>query len=433
VQAEKPAQAVPFFLKALELEPKNLILRLSLIEALLGAGRTTEAAAAADQALELDPKNRLIRGLKGQALRDLRDWDGARQVVDGLLAENPDDLAAQYLALTIHESRQDFGAAEQMLRTMLRRSRQGEDEAQASRNDRRFLIHLGLALDRLGRHPEAAAAFAQAKTVGGEPDAELLLFEIEALLKAKDLDGAWQGLRAARERQPADRELRAMEATLLHERQEKAAALRAIAALRADAPEDVANLLRVAQFYQRTKDYTNAEEALREAQRVDPKDVRAAFALGNVLERARRYDEAEKALRAALTLAPESAPILNYLGYMNANRGAHLDEALQLIEKAVAIDPESGAYLDSLGWALYRLGRLEEAERHLRRAVEKLGTNAVVLDHLGDILYHTGRVAEAIECWRRALKGEDEEEELDQTQVTAKLRAANQQLGDRQP
>ena len=60
--------------------------------------------------------------------------------------------------------------------------------------------------------------------------------------------------------------------------------------------------------------------------------------------------------------------MLNYLGYMNADRGVRLEEALQLIEKAVALDPENGAYLDSLGWALFRLDRLDEAEQYAARA-----------------------------------------------------------------
>ena len=60
---------------------------------------------------------------------------------------------------------------------------------------------------------------------------------------------------------------------------------------------------------------------------------------------------------------PDSAPVLNYLGYMNADRGVRVAEALTLIERAVALDPENGAYLDSLGWALFRLDRARPRRR----------------------------------------------------------------------
>ena len=60
----------------------------------------------------------------------------------------------------------------------------------------------------------------------------------------------------------------------------------------------------------------------------------------------------------------------------------------------------------------------------MRKALEKDGDNAVVLDHLGDILAKRGRVAEALQYWQKALKGEDEEGELDRPRVEAKIRDA---------
>jgi len=90
----------------------------------------------------------------------------------------------------------------------------------------------------------------------------------------------------------------------------------------------------------------------------------------------------------------------------------------------VDLDPHSAAYQDSLGWALFRVNRLEAAEQAVRRALEKDGANAVILDHLGDILAKRGRVAEALQNWQKALKGEDEESELDRPRVEAKIREA---------
>ena len=131
-------------------------------------------------------------------------------------------------------------------------------------------------------------------------------------------------------------------------------------------------------------------------------------------------------------MQPEFAPALNYLGYMNADRKVKVAEAVTLIEKAVALDPENGAYLDSLGWALYRQGRLAEAEDYLRRAVVKEG-GAVVLDHLGDVLGRQGKTAEALEYWNRALTGEDEDGELDRTRVAEKIKDAQARLGQAAP
>jgi tetratricopeptide (TPR) repeat protein len=130
---------------------------------------------------------------------------------------------------------------------------------------------------------------------------------------------------------------------------------------------------------------------------------------------------------------PDFAPALNYLGYMNADRKVRVAEAVTLIEKAVSLDPENGAYLDSLGWALYRQDRLAEAEDYLRRAVLKETGSAVVLDHLGDVLSRQGKMAEALEYWNKALKGEDEDGELDRVRVAEKIKDAQARLGQVNP
>ncbi|HEY7516265.1 MAG TPA: tetratricopeptide repeat protein, partial [Vicinamibacteria bacterium] len=75
--------------------------------------------------------------------------------------------------------------------------------------------------------------------------------------------------------------------------------------------------------------------------------------------------------------------------------------------------------------AHYRLNRDERAEDLLRKAVERSGDNAVVLDHLGDVLRRRGNVKEAVEYWRRALKGEDEDGDLDRDAVEKKIRAVS--------
>ena len=157
---------------------------------------------------------------------------------------------------------------------------------------------------------------------------------------------------------------------------------------------------------------------------MEPKNLGVLFQLGAVLERQKRHDAAEAAFREALTIEPDSAPVLNYLGYMNADRNVRVEEAYTLIQKAVEIEPQSAAYQDSLGWALYRLNRLEAAEAAVRLALERDADNAVILDHLGDIVSKRGRVAEALSCWQKAMKGEDDDGELDRPRVEAKIREA---------
>ena len=51
-----------------------------------------------------------------------------------------------------------------------------------------------------------------------------------------------------------------------------------------------------------------------------------------------QLDDAEKAFRKALSLQKDDPGVLNYLGFMFADRGIHLDEAETMVQKAVEAD-----------------------------------------------------------------------------------------------
>lgn len=132
-------------------------------------------------------------------------------------------------------------------------------------------------------------------------------------------------------------------------------------------------------------------------------DWRTFYTRGIVHERLDNWDRAEADFRRALEIRPDEPNVLNYLGYSLVEQRRKLDEALEMIERAVAARPESGYIIDSLGWALFRLGRYEEAVPHMERAAELMSVDPVINDHLGDVYWAVGRKLEAEFQWRRAL------------------------------
>jgi tetratricopeptide (TPR) repeat protein len=120
------------------------------------------------------------------------------------------------------------------------------------------------------------------------------------------------------------------------------------------------------------------------------------------------FDQAEtefrKILNAVSPSDPQSAATLNYLGYMNADRGVKLDESLNYIKQAVSLEPTNGAYLDSLGWAYFKLGKYDLAEENLTKATVRMGSDPTVQEHLGDLYQKTGRLKLAAAHWDRAVQ-----------------------------
>jgi tetratricopeptide (TPR) repeat protein len=110
----------------------------------------------------------------------------------------------------------------------------------------------------------------------------------------------------------------------------------------------------------------------------------------------------ERDLQHLLEQDPDNADALNALGYTLADRNERLDEAFAYIARALKLRPDSAAILDSMGWVLYRQGDLEQAASYLRRALE-LSQDDEIAAHLGEVLWVSGQREDAQAVWREAL------------------------------
>jgi tetratricopeptide (TPR) repeat protein len=133
-----------------------------------------------------------------------------------------------------------------------------------------------------------------------------------------------------------------------------------------------------------------------------PSDWRFYYVRGIAYERAKEWPKAEADFLKALELNPEQPAVLNYLGYSWIDQDMNLAPALEMIEKAVAAQPQDGYIVDSLGWAFYKLGRIDEAVATLEQAVLLRPNDAEINDHLGDAYWQAGRKLEARFQWNVA-------------------------------
>jgi len=126
------------------------------------------------------------------------------------------------------------------------------------------------------------------------------------------------------------------------------------------------------------------------------------LARGFLMERLGRLPEAVADLRAVVGRRPDDPVALNALGYTLVDRSIAIEEGHRLVAQALAAKPDSFAIQDSLGWALVRLGRIDEGRVWLEQAWDR-SEDPEVAAHLGETLWLLGRIGEARHIWDEAL------------------------------
>lgn len=175
-------------------------------------------------------------------------------------------------------------------------------------------------------------------------------------------------------------------------------------------------------YFQMEK-YQEAKAKLEEGIHQDPSNAELHFNLGTAYDKLNHFDEVVREMEQTLELDPEHADALNYLGYSYADRGIKGEKALSLTQRAVALKPHNGYYVDSLAWALYKLGRIDEALETIQRAVSLVSDDPVIYEHLGEIFLRREERDKARAAWLHSLQ-------LDSTNEALKKRFRDAGFGE---
>jgi tetratricopeptide (TPR) repeat protein len=158
-----------------------------------------------------------------------------------------------------------------------------------------------------------------------------------------------------------------------------------------------------AQVLRDAGEYAVAFTVLTQALDAHPDEPDLLYDTAMVAEKIDKLDVAEQRLKRLIELSPENAQALNALGYTLVDRTPRTEEGRVLIEKALKLSPDDPFIQDSMGWALYRMGKLDDAETYLRRAMAAR-PDAEIAAHLGEVLWAKGDRTTAQEVWQSQLK-----------------------------
>jgi len=431
------ANAEQAYRKAAEAQPGDVNHRRGLAQTLLNEEKFPEALEQYQRLTEIDAEDPDNYIRLAEIYRQLKQLDKAEQNV--LLAKQraPGNLEVIYYESSIYQAQGRFEDAIRVLSDAVTGVKAQSEFTPSRRRTLAILYQqLGQLYREVSNYGAAVNTFEEMLRLGPEEDRRARAMIIDTYRVARDIPKALEASRKAMEAYPKDRAIRTTQALLLGQNAQTDQAVAQLRQLLDGTPADFEIQLDLAQVQEQARHWPEAEQAVHAAEKIAPQSSdkeTAGFLLGSIFERQKKFDQAEEQFRQVLNANPRNPSVLNYYGYMLADRGVRLDEATELIQRALAEDPANPAYLDSLGWAYFKQNKLSEAEEPLRKAASRESHDPTILSHLGDLYSKTGKddLAEtqwqkSVDEWHRVLPGDFEPDKL--AEVEQKISALKRRL-----
>ena len=135
---------------------------------------------------------------------------------------------------------------------------------------------------------------------------------------------------------------------------------------------------------------------------VDPNLLTVFYGqLGDAYNGLQENEKSYQAYDKALENGPNNDHVLNNYSYYLSLESKDLEKALEMSTRLIEQHPNNPTYLDTHGWVLYTAGKYKESRKFLERAAS-MEDDGTVIEHYGDVLFQLGEVEEAIKQWERA-------------------------------
>jgi tetratricopeptide (TPR) repeat protein len=405
-QEKEYTKAEEAYRKAVEEDPEDAGHVHELAQALMTEEKYPEALEQFKKLTVLEPDSYENYVRMAQLYRRLGNYDQAESSLLRAKQLGPGNLEILYNEALLYEDENRYDDAIKVLTDAIA----GVKSQSSSENSPNALAILYEQLGRVYRdaqnYPAAIEAYQEMRKLGPDSAHRAQMLLIETYRDSRDLDHAIAETKKAIADAPKDQDLTVTLAMLYGEKTQTDDATKLLQGLIQGNDNDQEIYLDLAQVQEQGHRFADAETSATKAEQLahGGEDKQAAwFMLGAIYERQKKYDQAEQEFRKVLSQNPNNAEVLNYYGYMLADRGTRLEEATSLIQRAVKQDPSNGAYLDSLGWAYYKANKFAEAEEYLRKATDKDSHDPTILGHLADVYLKMGQTDRAATLMERAL------------------------------
>lgn len=387
------------------IDGKSERISLSKSSLYLQTNRQEDALKEMKELSEKYPNDMNYRTLYANTLMMNEQPDEARQVLEGILREEPDNHNAQLSLRSYYITQNDTAKADSLTHSLLFNAntdindkinllRQEISHSEQNGGDSTAVLALfHELLSQPAPHPDIAEFCAAYMSLKKMPkDSIGKMFELVLKLAPDNAPARLQLVQYAWDDGDNDRIVELCKAARQYN------------------PEEMAFYYYQGMAFYRQNDHDDAIDAFQNGISVitnesNPAIVSDFYAvLGDLLHQKGKEREAFAAYDSCLQWKPDNVGCLNNYAYYLSEMGRDLDRALAMSEKSVKAEPHNATYLDTYAWILFMQKRYAEARIYIDQAVQNDSTaNSVILDHAGDIYALNGDMEAAVEFWQRAL------------------------------
>jgi tetratricopeptide (TPR) repeat protein len=325
------ARLLPFYSKALELDPGNPLLSFKAGNLELELGHFETAVTLLQKACDANDQLPQVRERLSLALLGNRQEKEAADVLEKLVIEQPERSSLYPLLGELYERAGKLDKAEENYRMTVNL---GHGNAEDYINLARVQILAG--------HPDEAIKTLALAETGYPALPHIPLLQAYAYRAQKKYKDALNAFRRAE--LLAGKDLKFLSADFY---------------------------IQYASVCEQAGMNDKAEELLQQVLTKDPSCHDAMNYLGYMwAEQGRNLPEAEKLIGKALSFEPENPAYLDSLGWVYFQQGRY-EEASQLLTKALKGMPEDSVVNDHLGDAFFKIGRIADAVEHWEKALPK--------------------------------------------------------------
>ena len=429
---------------------------------LMADGKNAEASRLLNEIISADKSNTLALTLRANLAMQAKNYDAAISDLRSVLRDSPDSSNAALMLATTYEN---AGSAELAEENYIKALDTSKLSAQYGVPYAQFLLRRKqperaekVLESMLSAHPndmQAMRAFAQFKIAKGDyagaqaladrvkntyaqsPITDEILGAISA--NKNDLVGTISSLKRAYEKSPNDIKLINAIVNTYVQAGKTQDAVAFMQAVTKTSPNNVEAKLILGQLYSsagmsqnaiqtfndliqtnpnmvvayqrlaleqvNTKFKVEAEKTIEQGLKITPNDFGLMLTQASIYEASAKYDNAISVYEKLIVVRPDSDLVANNLASLlldTRTDKASLERAYQLISKVkVNLMPQ---FMDTLGWASYKVGKLDEAETALTKASEQMPEEAIFHYHLAKLYLAKNDAIAAKQALQKVIK-----------------------------